>query len=160
MCDWVGDGVRIYAYLALAAALAGLLWHDHWLGQRLKAQTAKTAVERQRADTMTAQVAAEKAARVHEQRIAQEASNAYQNDLQRIRDESRAKPLRLPVRACLPGASSAATAATGADAAGAGRVEEDAATEDRLAAVIGEYTEDCEANAAQLNSLIQWARSR
>ncbi len=155
--------LRWYLYLAAVAVLAGILWRDHHLSRLLKTSRAQTAAESARADQAEVQIAAEKAARVHEQTIAKAASDEYEKVLAAVR----AVPAIGPVRLCLgtpkmPRTDSATKPARQPDAPSTGRVEGE--NEENLGPDIGpeidSYVNDCEANAAQLDSLQGWIMAR
>lgn len=155
--------IRFYLIAAGVLALAGLLWHDHYLGTRLKSSRAETATERQRADNNAAQVLAEKAARAHEQEIARNASQQFQSTVTNLQGELSARPIgpvviRLPNYPKLPAATGAAPAPAGSDAEAAGRL--DGTVEVDIAPALSDAWLDCQVNTAQLEALQGWVLKR
>lgn len=142
--------VRFYLYAAAAALIGYLLWREHSLSRKLTASRYEVSVLQ---ETLTV----EREARAHEQKIAKEASDGYQKELARIRTADDLGPVRLCKRAQVPKAAPSA-ATPGPDAASPGHVEEPDALD--IGPALSDFVEDCEANAAQLNSLQSWILSR
>jgi hypothetical protein len=107
-----------------------------------------------------ADVAALRAARDHELKIAKEASDGYQKDLARLERERDSIPV-VRLRKCPP-VSTAGTAASRPDAEASRRVGETTAedTGPDIGAALIEYGIACEANMLQLERLQDWVRSR
>jgi hypothetical protein len=152
--------VRLYAYLAAALLLlAGLGYVKHLHGKAAERDAAVAqarAAERRYTDLQA----------LHAVQIkkAEDASNAYQSDLQRLERE-RSQPVPV-VRLCKRSATvpAARPAASGSDAAEAGHVGETAAGDSGAGPDIGqaliEYGLACEANGLQLDRLQEWVRAR
>lgn len=147
-------GIKIWLALAVAAALGGLLYHD-----RHETHRANEAVAR--AATAEASIKTLQAAYERERANAQKASNDYQNDLARLANERSSVPV---VRLChspkpVPAASSTTS---GPDPASAGHLGDETAQDSGpdIGPALLEYGIACEANALQLDRLIQWTKSR
>ena len=144
--------LRLYLYAAAALAVAGLAWFA-------KHQYDRASVATLRAETAEASIVTLTKAHAHQLKIAQEASNGYQNDLRRLESERARVPV---VRLCRPpraaGVPASGAAANGSDAAGAGHLGGEASPD--IGAALIDYGIACEANALQLDRLIQWVRSR
>ncbi len=154
---------RIYIALAIAAVLAGILWHDHYLSRKLKESRAQTAHESQRADQAEVQVTAERAARAHEQEIATHASNAFHGQIAALQDELSKHPLgaviiRVPNSTAVPSTASPAGSASGPDEQTEGRI--DSPVEIDIAPELTAGWLDCQMNTAQLEALQGWVRAR
>lgn len=150
--------IRVAAIVG-AILLAMLAWQTHRATKATKALAASEAALAK----STAQIAAEQAARAHEQEIAKNASNEFQRTVTTLQDELAARPLkpvviRVPARSSLPQANGAAGAATGSDAEAEGRL--DATVEVDIAAELTDYALDCQRNSAQLDALQGWVRAR
>ncbi len=153
--DQAGEIVRLYLYAAVALALIGL-------GIYAKHQHDRAAKLQARAESVEASITALRAAHAHEQRIAKEASNAYQKDLARLNAE-RSQPMS--VRLCKPARNSVPAPAAAPErthAATTGHVGEETAPDigPDIGAELLEYGLACQANALQLDRLQQWVRSR
>lgn len=141
--------LRLYAYAAAALAIGALLLYANWQHRLYQHHKA-------RADTAQAAYEAEARARAHEQRIAKDASNAYQKRLNDITAAADLGPVRLCRRAAAVPAATAAPAGSHAEAAR--HVEAEDAPD--IGPALNDFVEDCEANAAQLQSLQEWVRAR
>lgn len=149
--------VKLYLYAAAALALGALVWfarHEH---QRANAATA-------RAKVAEASIVTLRKAHDHERKIAQEASNAYQSDLRRLQSE-RDKPLS--VRVCKPASPARSVPAGSAAASGSSPtspLDNGQETAGDIGPEIGdqllEFGLACEANALQLDRLIEWVHAR
>jgi hypothetical protein len=149
--------VRLWLYVAALAALAGAGLYLHHLQEKASRVDAAEA----RAEAAENQITAERAARAHEQRIAKEASDGYQNDLRRLEFERASIPV-VRLRKCPASVSAGSAAAAGPDAAGAGRGGEEAAADlgPDIGAALIDYGISCEANALQLTRLQEWVLAR
>lgn len=150
--------IRVYLIVA-ALALAAIAYQTY---QRKQAER-RAEVAEVRADQAEVQVEAEKVARAHEQEIARNASNEFHSHVQALEADLAARPLRpvvirVPVSSGVPEASSAARAASGADAEAQGRLNE--SIEIDLAPELTAYSLDCQKNTAQLEALISWTEMR
>jgi hypothetical protein len=152
--------LRLWLYGAAAVVLlAGLGYVKHLHGKAAERDAAVAqarAAERRYTDLQA----------LHAVQIkkAEDASNAYQSDLQRLERE-RSQPVPV-VRLCRSPATVPAPrpAASGSDAAEAGHVGEAPAGDSGAGPDIGqaliEYGLACEANGLQLDRLQEWVRSR
>lgn len=141
----------IYGAIALALIAAGLYLHN------LQERASRVDAAEARAEAAENQITAERAARAHEQRIAKEASDGYQNDLRRLELERAAVPV-VRLRKCPVAVPAGGSAASGSDAAGTGHVGEEAAAD--IGAALIAYGIACEGNALQLTRLQEWVRAR
>jgi Flp pilus assembly protein TadB len=147
--------MKLYIYAAAALALIGAALYVNQLQKKASRVDAAEA----RAEAAENQVTAERAARAHEQRIAKEASDGYQNDLKRLATE-RAVPAPV-VRLCRSAPRPVPTeggTATGLDAGGAADHVEAAQTD--IGPALMDYGIACEANALQLTRLQGWIMDR
>jgi len=150
--------VRVVAIVG--AVLLGLLaWQTHRCKVAEKRATAAEVAMAQAA----VQIAAEQAARAHEQEIARNASNQFQTTVTSLQAELAARPLKpvvIRVRdsAAVPEAHGSAGAAAGPDAAQPGRELE--TVEVDIAPGLTTYALDCQRNSAQLDALQRWVRAR
>jgi hypothetical protein len=146
----------LYAAASAAVAIAGIIWYAHHQGERADRAEARAA-------SAEASMKVLAQARAHEQRIAKEASDGYQNDLRRLELERASIPV-VRLRKCPASVSAGSAAAERADAAGAGRVGEAAAGDTiegpDIGAALIDYGIACEANALQLTRLQSWVESR
>ena len=149
--------MKLYLYAAGAVAVLLALWGTHHDGYTagVHATEARMAALVVKANDRTAQV--EKAAR----EATEEASNAYQDELRRLRDARAAIPVRT-VRLCPPAGRGEVPRvpgpATGADAAGAEGLP-GAAGPDIGPALYG-LADDGDGCAAQRDALIGWIREQ
>ncbi len=138
--------LRLYAYLLIALAVAAAGGYVWWL----KGKADQVPVLRRELADVQASKLALQIAFDHERKIANEASNAYQAELTRIRNA----PSIGPVRLCRsPTGYVPAPAATPArpDGSAPGRVEVEVGED--IGPEIVRYGADCEAVSAQLRGL-------
>lgn len=148
--------MKIYLYGAIAVVIGYLLWRENSLAHKLTASRVEAA-------QAVANLTAEKEARDHERKIANDASNQFQNTVTSLQTELATRPLkpviiRVPVRTSLPAANGAATATTGSDANPEGRI--DGTVEKDIGPELANAWLDCQMNTAQLTSLQDWVRAR
>lgn len=150
--------IRVFAIVgSILVAIIAIQTH------RLKGETkGRIAAELQR-DQATAQIEAEQQARAHEQRIAKEASDGFQSTVTALQNELASRPIgpvivRVPVRASVPEAGSAARTTSRPDAETEGRVVTEVEVD--IAPGLTAYAMDCQFNSAQLDALQSWVRSR
>lgn len=162
--------MKLWAYLAIAVALAGFLAYGaHIVKKANRTDAAESALvaERHNNAVRISQIEKEAAASLalerENTRKANEVSAKYQNDLVALQRE-RAAPLG-PIRLCRPKAETVAISATGgSNDPATGHVSE--ATADDLVAgpdisdQLLEYGIDSEANKLQLERLQEWVRNR
>lgn len=142
----------------LVAALIGYLAYQEHRKTRLLAEA------RVELSAANASLKAERAARDHERKIANAASNQFQSTVTNLQAELSARPLKpVRLRYC-PGDNLPASTGTpgGSDAQAQGREHgadaEDSGTD--IAPALTDYMLDCQINAAQLEALQGWVRSR
>lgn len=144
---------RLYIYLALAVAAAGALSYVAYLKHRAdKVPVLERTLATERASALALRLAYE-----HERKINDEASNAYQAELARIRSAPSIGPVRL-CRSPTGWVPAAPATASGPHAEPAGRVEVEAGED--IGPALDRYGGDCEAVGAQLKGLQGWVRSR
>lgn len=151
-------GWRLYAVLALAALLAGAVYHDHLGWQRAKANSARAAVAE-------SAFMSERAARASEQadRSKADASAIHFDDTS---SGIRGEPAIAGVRVCpaVPRTARQGRAAAIPDETPTGRVESPpAANPDAgidVSVEVDAYGTDCAITAAQLLELQTWERGR
>jgi cell division protein FtsL len=153
--------VKLYLIAGLAI-VAFLGWHSYKM-KELKTTKAELARKELALDTANAQIAAEQAARAHEQRIAKEASDGFQTKVVELQNELAARPLKpVVIRVRDDKALSASGSPTGTtpgpDAETSGRVVTE--VEIDIAPGLTAYAMDCQLNAAQLSSLQEWVMAR
>jgi hypothetical protein len=142
--------VRLYLYAAAAAFIAFLIWKEHVQTKRLNAARVEVA-------TLTATLDVERKAREHERAIAKKASDEYQARLDAIDNAPDLGPVRLCPRPRVPPTPQAGTS-PGTHESPSGHVQEPDAVD--IGPALSDFVEDCEANAAQLESLQGWILSR
>jgi hypothetical protein len=148
--------MKLYLYAAAALAVLALIAYEVRVHKKAaRVDVAEAAVAQAHAD-----MAALRAARDHELKIAKEASDGYQKDLARLERERDSVPV-VRLRKCPP-VPAAGTAASRPDAEASGRVGETTAedTGPDIGAALIEYGIACEANMLQLERLQEWVRSR
>jgi hypothetical protein len=152
---------RLAIYAIAALALIGGIWYV----KRLHATAARVPVLERQVAQERANMAALQAARAHELKIAKDASDGYQKELQRLELERSNTPV---VRLCKPvrnpAVSASAGTASGPNAAEAGREPQPIAGDSEpgpdIGAALIEYGLACEANGLQLDRLQEWVKSR
>ena len=146
--------IPLRAWLGLAAllALAGILWHDHWMTRRYNAKAAEVR-------TVTATLEQERKAREIEQadkRKADETAKSLQAELDRI--AAAPKPVSVfckPAR--LPSSGESGTSAIAHDpAAGSGATE--ALTD--VGSLLRDAWIETQSNYARQRALIEWEKAR
>jgi hypothetical protein len=141
---------RLVIYAIAALALIGGIWYV----KRLHATAARVPVLERQVAQERANMAALQAAKAHELKIAKDASDGYQKDLQRLELERSNAPV---VRLCKPVRNPAVSASAGtASGPNAG----DSEPGPDIGAALIEYGLACEANGLQLDRLQEWIRSR
>jgi hypothetical protein len=146
---------RLIAYGLAALAVAGLYWRYHYVTNAL-------ADARAEASQLHADYSALKAAYAHSTKIAKDASDGYQADLKRLEGE-RSQPLSVrvckPAKAAVPAQSGAASGSSPTSPPNnGGEVAPDIGPD--IGAELLEFGIQCEANALQLDRLIQWTKAR
>lgn len=150
--------LRWWIYIAATAAIAGVLWHDHHVTGRLRAEKAANA-------QLEASYNALQASYAHERKIATEASNDYERRLKDIQSRRADTPTR-SVRLCreaprVPGTSGGAL---GTAAGTAGEQPAEAGHDLEVSRDVGPdlyaLADEADERAAQCNALIKWVRSR
>jgi hypothetical protein len=145
--------VRLYAYIAAALLLAGFIGYVAYLKHRAdKVEGLEQTIAFEQAAKLALQQAYE-----HERKINDEASNAYQAELRRIRDTPSVGVVRL-CRSPTGYVPAPDPAAARPNDAPAGRVEVEAG--DDIGPALDRYGSDCEAVSAQLRGLQGWVRAR
>jgi hypothetical protein len=142
--------LRFYLYAGIAALIAFLIWKEH-------VQTRKLNAARVEVSTLKATLDVERKAREHERAIAKKASDEYQARLDAIDNAPDLGPVRLCPRPRVPPTTQAGTS-PGTHESPTGHVQEP--DEIDIGPALSDFVEDCEANAAQLESLQGWIRSR
>jgi hypothetical protein len=148
---------RLIIYGIVFLAIAGVVWHDHFLAGRLKAVRAeKVNVEIQR-DQALKTIQTLKA----DAKLNQETSHDLAERLAKIERDSRAKPLRLRCSSAdLPRPAESGTTAGTPDAS-AGRIDgsADVPTFD-AGPGLSEFQRRCAVNAARQLTLQEWEKRR
>lgn len=156
--------IRLYIYAAIALALGGLLWHDHY-------QTHKANRLARETNELRANYAALEAAHAHERKIAEDASHEFQRTVTALQAARADTPVRT-VRLCHGPANSvpaAADAASGAYAAGAGGLPDATGQHPRdrwgddgpdIGPALYDEADRADLCPAQLTALQEWVRSR
>jgi hypothetical protein len=142
--------IKVWIYAAIAAAFAFVLMREKWAVDKAKRLSAENT-------QLVASLDVERKARAHEQRIAKEASDDYQKRLAAIDASPDLGPVRLCKRPRVSPTPEAGTA-LGSHAEATGHVESEDAPD--IGPALSDFVEDCEANAAQLESLQSWVRAR
>ena len=147
--------LRIWAYLAIAASLAGILAHDHYMTRRAQARAAEVR-------SLTATLSQERANAAQVQadlKLNQVTSHALQERLTAIERERRDAPLpRLRCTASVPNDVTEAGSASGSSRTTGGREPE--AVDFDPSAQLDEFGNDCAVIAERLSTLQQWERDR
>ncbi len=146
--------LKLYVYAGLAIAVLAGVWYVRHL------QTSRDAYEA-RALSAEDSIVTLRTAYEHERKIAKEASDGYQADLARLNSERDNVPV-VRLRKCPASMPASSSAAERPDAASPGHVSEavEGDTGPDIGAEILEYGIACEANALQLDRLIQWVKAR
>jgi len=147
--------LRWWLFLGAAAAFAFVLWHDHHLAQRLKAEKAARAATELERDQARATIETMKV----DAALNRETTHALAERLADLQRDAREQPIRglrcITAAATVPAES---RAPSGTDGAGTGR-EPEAATFDPGPGLT-EYGTDCAALAVKFEALQAWERAR